>query len=238
MAINNPVITDSEWLQATAVEIQNKDGGSKMGAPDFASRIRALPTGGTLIPKTITENGVYNATDDDADGYDVVTVGVPEKNTLDEYFAGTLEVANIPSATGIMQRFFENNLNLVSVIMPNVTGIASFAFQHCENLALTSLPSGVTDIGVRTFRYCLKLTLTSLPSGVTSIGDYCFEYCTSIEYLNLSNLTQIPTIGTRTFANTTFPFYFRDQQQLDEWAAATNWSIYANRFQIKPSEVI
>ena len=44
MVINNPIVTDSEWLQAAAVAIQNKDGGSKMGVPDFASRIEAIPT--------------------------------------------------------------------------------------------------------------------------------------------------------------------------------------------------
>ena len=51
MAINNPIVTDSEWLQATAVAIQNKDGGSKMGVPDFASRIEAIPTGGASVEK-------------------------------------------------------------------------------------------------------------------------------------------------------------------------------------------
>lgn len=34
--------------------------------------------GGTLIEKTITENDVYFATDDDADGYSKVTVNVPQ----------------------------------------------------------------------------------------------------------------------------------------------------------------
>lgn len=82
MAINNPIVTDSEWLQAAAVEIQNKDGGGKMEVPDFASRIANIPSGGTLIPKTITENGVYNASSDNADGYDVVTVDVPKKIRL------------------------------------------------------------------------------------------------------------------------------------------------------------
>jgi hypothetical protein len=51
MVINNPIVTDSEWLQATAVAIQNKDGGSKMEVPDFASRIDALPTGGGSVEK-------------------------------------------------------------------------------------------------------------------------------------------------------------------------------------------
>ena len=51
MVINNPIVTDSEWLQATAVAIQNKDGGSKIEVPDFASRIDAL--GGTTVKKAV-----------------------------------------------------------------------------------------------------------------------------------------------------------------------------------------
>ena len=215
MAINNPVITDSDWLQATAVAIQNKDGGSKMEVPDFARRVDALPAAPVLIPKTITENGVYNASSDNVDGYDVVTVDVPERNTLDEYFADTLVVANIPSATSIQGYLFQSKRKLANVIMPNVISIGDGAFQGCINLALTSLPNGVT-----------------------AIDNYAFGWCTSIPYLDFSNFTQIPTLGAHAFDNTTFPLYFRDQQQIDEWAAATNWSTYAARLHIKPSEVI
>ena len=238
MAINNPVITDSDWLQATAVAIQNKDGGSKMGVPDFASRVDALPTAPTLIPKTITENGVYNASSDNADGYDVVTVDVLDENTLDKYLANTLEVANIPSVTTIGNSFFYGRTNLINVIMPNVTTIGSYAFQDCPKLALTSLPSTVTTINPNAFLRCSNLALTSLPSAVTSIGGYAFGNCAKIPYLDFSDFTSIPTVANTSFYGTGFPFYFRDQQQIDEWAAATNWSTYASRFQIKPSGVI
>ncbi len=53
MVINNPIVTDSEWLQAAAVAIQNKDGGSKIEVPDFASRIAAIST----IPEKPDPNG-------------------------------------------------------------------------------------------------------------------------------------------------------------------------------------
>ena len=236
MAINNPIIADADIIQDTAVAIQEKDHGGKMEHPDFPSRIRALPT--NLIPKTITENGVYSASSDNADGYDVVTVDVPERNTLDEYFAGTLEVANIPSASSIRANFFENKSKLVNVVMPNVTSIGNSAFSGCASLALTSLPNGITSINQGTFYQCEKLALTSLPSGVANIGNHAFTNCNKIPYLDFSEFTQIPTVSSLSFFATHFPFYFRDQQQLDEWAAATNWSTYADRFQIKPSGVI
>lgn len=44
MAINNPIVTDSEWLQATAVAIQNKDGGGQMTVEQMPTRITAIST--------------------------------------------------------------------------------------------------------------------------------------------------------------------------------------------------
>ena len=232
-------VIDDTKLNNIAVAIQSKDNGGQMTVDEMPTRIANIPSGGaTLIPKTIAQNGVYNASSDNADGYDVVTVGVPERNTFNEYFANTLEVANIPNATIINAGFFNGKSNLVNVIMPNVTDIKDGAFGDCINLALTSLPSGLTNIGRYSFIRCTNLALTSLPSSVANINAQAFERCTSIPYLDFSDFTQIPTLAGNAFRYTTFQFYFRDQQQLDEWAAATNWSTYADRFQIKPSEVI
>jgi len=45
---------------------------------EYADFVDSIPSGGsaTLITKTITENGTYDATDDNADGYSEVTVNV------------------------------------------------------------------------------------------------------------------------------------------------------------------
>ena len=201
-------IIDDAKLQNIAVAIQAKDGGGQMAVDEMPTRIANLPTGGaTLIPKTITENGVYNASSDNVDGYDVVTIDVPERNTLDEFYANTLEIANIPSAITILTQQFLNRTNLKNVIMPNVQHIYNSAFSGCNNLVMTSLPTGVVDI-----------------------QTYAFRRCTSIPYLDFSDFDHIPSMQSNAFRDTTFPFYFRDQQQLDEWAAATNWSTYADRF--------
>ena len=52
MAINNPVVTDSTWLQDTALAIQEKDGGGKIEVPDFAGRIRSILSG-TPVQKKV-----------------------------------------------------------------------------------------------------------------------------------------------------------------------------------------
>lgn len=73
-------VIDDNKLNDIAVAIQSKDNGGQMTVDEMPTRIDALPTGGTLIPKTITENGVYNASSDNADGYSSVEVNVPEKD--------------------------------------------------------------------------------------------------------------------------------------------------------------
>ena len=250
---------------------------------EMRGRIENIPTGGgTLIPKTITQNGVYNASSDNADGYDVVTVDVPQdpNENFDKFMNDTL-VNYSTTATRIPAHCFHGKKSMVSILMPNVitideysfegctnlalttlpsgvttigqhvftdcpnitlttlpsgiTTIKDYSFRGCTSLALTSLPSGLTNIGSNAFASCTSLALTSLPSGLTNIGPYSFRFCTSIPFLDFSDFTQIPTIGMSAFNGTNFPFYFRDQQQLDEWAAATNWSTYASRFRIKPN---
>lgn len=67
-------------LTAVANAIRTKGGTSAQLAfpAGFVSAVQDIPTGTTptLITKTITENGTYDAEDDDADGYSEVTVNV------------------------------------------------------------------------------------------------------------------------------------------------------------------
>ena len=55
------------------------------GFEDFPNDINTIPSGGSsiLIPKTITENGIYDPSDDSADGYSSVVVDVPSSPTQD-----------------------------------------------------------------------------------------------------------------------------------------------------------
>lgn len=77
--MSNYAVSDSD-LTTIADAIRTKGGTSAgLSFPDgFVSAIGDIPTGGTgtLISKSITANGTYNAADDDADGYSSVTVNV------------------------------------------------------------------------------------------------------------------------------------------------------------------
>ena len=53
-------------------------------------------------------------------------------------------------------------------------------FYGCTNLALTSLPAGITIIGMDAFHNCTNLALTSFPAGITIINNNAFNGCTGL----------------------------------------------------------
>ena len=61
-----------------AVQIKGGTIPTDKNTNNLSTAINSIPSGGsaTLITKTITENGTYDATDDNADGYSEVTVNV------------------------------------------------------------------------------------------------------------------------------------------------------------------
>ena len=81
----------SNAKDAIAAAIVDKGGTIEAGDgfESFADKIEAISGGGgVLISKNITENGTYYAVDDEADGYNAVTVNVPVNMEIVPY--GTL----------------------------------------------------------------------------------------------------------------------------------------------------
>lgn len=56
--------------------------------------------GGTIVSKSITENGTYNASSDNADGYSPVTVSVPNAFTISDVSNTSGTTAQITAGTG------------------------------------------------------------------------------------------------------------------------------------------
>ena len=124
-----------------------------MSFPDgFISAVQNIPTGGggsTLITKSITENGTYDASDDSADGYSEVTVNVPQTTspfvklgtyTIDSDFQDTALVlcqtvlANYLNANAIAYILICNNNANTSgyradavILMSSATTVADLA---------------------------------------------------------------------------------------------------------------
>lgn len=72
------VVVTEEYLADTGDAIREKNGGTATYTPaQFGPAIRAIDTSGNTGSKTISANGTYSASSDSLDGYDEVTVNVP-----------------------------------------------------------------------------------------------------------------------------------------------------------------
>lgn len=245
MAINNPVITDSDWLQATAVAIQNKDGGSKMEVPDFASRIDALPAAPVLIPKTITENGTYAAEDDNADGYSEVEVDVPREIT--KLVDGTITEYVDDEVVSVRESAFTHCTQIERVSMANAAEIGEGAFSYCGTITQLDIPK-VSTIGPIAFQFTPLIHPVGEPfvfPNVLSIGYECFgRYNASLPHdvgfyfpklISMGNnawryryakviLKQQCELVRYDSVNFVHVVYYVPQRHFNWYTTATNWS--------------
>ena len=144
---------------------------------------------GTLIEKSITENGTYNAQDDNADGYSEVTVNVSGGGgDIDGLIDGTL-TSITSNATSIRRYCLYNFTGLQSVNFPLAIIIDNYAFGNCSSLTSASFPKA-TSIGNYAFQSS-GLQSASFPL-VTSIGTYAFQ-SSGLQSVNFPLLTSINT---------------------------------------------
>ena len=102
----------------------------------------------------------------------------------------------------ISNSVFENNDNIVSIIVPDsVTTIGDSAFSGCSNLETVTISenSQLEEINVNVFENCTKLTSIYIPNGVTTIKERAFYNCALITSINIPN--NVTTIEASTFAD-------------------------------------
>lgn len=98
---------------ANAIRLKGSTSASLSFPSGFVSAINALPSGGSsLITKSITANGTYNAQNDSADGYSQVTVNVSVNSSL---------ITKNITANGIYSAQ-DDNVNGYSQVTVNVSG--------------------------------------------------------------------------------------------------------------------
>lgn len=163
MAINNPVVTDSTWLQDTALAIQEKDGGGKIEVPDFAGRIRSIPTQDNALLNSLINRSITSI-----ENSEVTSIGASA-------FQGCRNLTSVsfPNVTSIDASAFQDCQKLTSVSFPNVTSIGSYVFSNCVKLTSVSFPNA-TIIGIRTFRDCRNLSIVILGKRATLSNSNAF----------------------------------------------------------------
>lgn len=160
--------------------------------------------GGTLIEKTITENGTYNAVDDDADGYSTVNVEVENSYTAEDngkVVSNQALVAQTAYPTTITENDTYDTTNYNSITV-NVSGggaefVAAetfdYASDHMDLLKTIDIPDGTVSIQYYCFSSCTNLESVSIPSSVQYIGSYAFNECPKLTSISISNgVTTIP----------------------------------------------
>lgn len=176
--------------------------------------IEAFPQA-SIIRKSISENGVYDPTSDNADGFGVVTVSVPNSYSLADngkvvsgsalvaqtsrYITtnGTYDtttknqvVVNVPGGGGGSGKEHEIIARTISSYEDSeITEIGSYAFAYCSYLESVSFPA-VTSIGWNAFNNCVLLSEVSFPAA-TFIGASAFAKCESLESVSFPEVTDI-----------------------------------------------
>ena len=199
--VEDDVITSVTWAVQEVADT--------LGAIDFdPSTITLQPLDPSIIDDPITSGGVGLMSADPTSGTrvgDLYYTFSGSNATLIGYAstADWSQVTSLPdtveyngttyTVTNITQKAFENCTNLALTSLPaGVTYIGNYAFQGCTNLALTSLPAGITSISLYAFQGCTNLALTSLPDNLRTINAYAFWNCTNLAISKIPDkVTQI-----------------------------------------------
>lgn len=132
------------------------------------------------------------------------------------------------SVTSINSSFLDKCYSLKKVRLPkNLTSLGRLTFDYCYNLRHLDLPQTLSTIGDGAFGYCYALSGTlKIPPNVISLGGDMFANNYSLNVLDFSNHTQVPTINTRALGDVNGLLKIIVPDELyEEWIVAPNWPI-------------
>lgn len=158
-----------------------------------------------ILPKEISVNGTYNAATDEANGYNPVTVNVPnpplqvktatENGTVlpDKGVYGLSSVVvNVPSPSGEVE-ITANGTYDITEKETAIVSVPSYQQDYFKVLdrSITDLSdASVENTGKYAFGYCQKLKTVNFPS-VKTVGEYAFRSCSVLESVNIPNATTV-----------------------------------------------
>lgn len=122
-----------------------------------------------------------------------------------EFFAKTCKELVMSGVTILGAYSFYQYNSLETVYLPDVTEIASMAFNTCANLSTVIMGEGLITIGgsgTSVFSSCPKIVSLEIPSTVETIGWNAFTGCTNLETVTF--LGKPTTIGSL-FNSTVLP---------------------------------
>lgn len=117
----------------------------------------------------------------------------------------------------------------ITSVSSQATKIRGYCFISCNWLLSASFPN-LQALESYTFRSCNRLKTAYVPV-VTSVGANAFSGCGSLELVDFSGCTAVPTLdNVNAFASVPTTCEIRVPAALvEEWKAATNWSNFADQ---------
>ena len=163
---NRKVLVTETHLEDIADAIREKNGRIDTYTPaEMADAIEAIPTSATLIQKTVTQNGVYDPQDDDADGYSLLSVNVSGGGgaDLEGNLAPAYEDLTFPVYAG------QHCVYMGQYYIAQVDISTSGSFDPNDWAAMT-VDDDVADLNARINAVCLdSYTATTLTVGTTTV---------------------------------------------------------------------
>ncbi len=122
--------------------------------------------------------GIYDSSAIDITGYSGFAESLVIPDTINGY-----------PVKGIGYRAFEENYDLISVVIPEgVIYISDYSFSRCYNLSSVKLPESLTKIERYAFYKCYELDNIVLPENVNEVEESAFESTSMWD--NSSNWTE------------------------------------------------
>ena len=84
-----------------------------------------------------------------------------------------------------IEEIYNSDGQLISANMYGYDAIRDYAFYDCTNLALTSLPSGITSIGSYAFASCPNLVSITFEGTPENIKNSAFADCDNLTTINV-----------------------------------------------------
>lgn len=215
MSTNKAIITQS-YLTDIADAIRAKLGSVSTYTPEQMNDAILSIVTADLGTKTIVQNGTYDASDDNLDGYSQVIVDTPTYtfgtksisengtyNASDDGFDGytTVYVTGLPTYPNNSRQDIGWDLNgRVTDTIYHGTTVPNYRFRYEGSsysgyydvyfLERIELADNVTSIGDYAFAGLANLEELDNIDYITSVGEYAFQNCSSLETLP-ENITSI-----------------------------------------------
>ena len=187
--------------------------------------VTPVPVVPTLITKSITENGTYDAEDDDADGYSSVTVSVSGGTGFVPQFTETLIADNSSHASSFTLSEDYGNYDMVKIVWWESATVSGFLYTTPDILdEIFTVGGGKLCINKPSTNYYICYTASGLTWTQTNQRNI---YVHEIYGVTFTNCTMTATDLYKRGASTTTKYAITSQTSLKDYDLFMMSSIHA-----------